>query len=137
MGDDEDNLKCEEEGSVDEEWGDDDSEGFIDRRRSPPKGSRSRRPKDGRVMKWSESEEEGAPNQRRGRTNLTRREPTTSKKRNSSRPRLYAVACGRGGVQSTGLFRADWDEVEFLVSGFSRAKFKKVRDESEGIRFIR
>ena len=82
-------------------------------------------------------EEEGDTGSHYRNRSDTVRKGTTSKKLSSSRPRLYAIACGRGGVQSTGLYRADWDEVQFLLSGFSRAKYKRVKDEDEGLDFIR
>ena len=67
--------------------------------------------------------------------------PKQSKKKkprkNSSRPRLYAIACGRGGRLALGLYRAQWDEVEFIVSGYPKAKYRKVSSEKEGIGFIR
>jgi len=109
MSNEKENCRVKEEESVDEEWGDYDSEGFIDRRSAPPKGSRFRRPKDGMMMKWSDrnSEEEERPRKSRSRHNLNRERGTTSKKKSSSRPRLYTITCGRGGVQLTGLYRAE------------------------------
>ena len=38
---------------------------------------------------------------------------------------------------STGLFRDTWDRVEFLVTGYPKAKYKKVRNEKEGVSFIK
>ena len=58
-------------------------------------------------------------------------------KKTSSRPRLYTIACGRGGTLAIGLYRAEWDEISFIVEGFPRAKFRKVPTEKEGISFIR
>ena len=57
--------------------------------------------------------------------------------KSSSRPRLYAIAWGRGGQRTTGLYREDWDTIEFLVSGFSKGRFKRVRGEAEGMEFIK
>ena len=38
---------------------------------------------------------------------------------------------------ATGLFRDTWDRVEFLVTGYPKAKYKKVRNEKEGVSFIK
>ena len=55
----------------------------------------------------------------------------------SSRPRLYAIAGGRGGSMATGLYHEEWDNISFLVNGFSKAKYRRVKSEKEGISFIR
>ena len=57
-------------------------------------------------------------------------------RKSSSRARLYAIACGRGGSLALGLYRAEWDEVAFLVEGIPKAKYRKVKSEKEGISFI-
>ena len=97
-------------------WSDYDEEGFIDCRPTKKKGSRHRHLFDLEDQRRSKREK---------------------KKRASSRCRLYAIACGRGGVQTAGLYRNEWDDVKCLVSSFSKAKFKKVKNESEGVHFIR
>ena len=51
--------------------------------------------------------------------------------------RLYVIACGRGGSMTTGLYQDTWDNVEFLVSGWGKSRYKKVRDEKEGVDFIK
>ena len=81
--------------SVGEEWNDRNPDYAEGGHRS----SRSKGwvPKDEMVMKWSESEEEERPRQYRSRTNPNPKRNKTSKKKDSSRPRLYAIACGRGG----------------------------------------
>ena len=61
----------------------------------------------------------------------------TKGKKTSSRPRLYAIAGGRGGSMATGLYHEEWDQIEFLVTGFSKAKYRRVKNEREGLSFIR
>ena len=36
-----------------------------------------------------------------------------------------------------GLYRDTWDRIEFLVAGYPKAKYKKVRNEKEGVSFIK
>jgi len=60
----------------------------------------------------------------------------SSRKKFSSRSRLYAIAKGKGGLQTIGLYREEWDTIEFLVH-VSGSRYKKVRSENEGIAFIK
>ena len=60
----------------------------------------------------------------------------TSRKKSSSRTRLYAIAKGRGGQQTVGLYREEWEDIEFLVHA-KNSRYKRVRSESEGISFIK
>ena len=38
---------------------------------------------------------------------------------------------------TTGLYRDTWDKVEFLVSECRKSRYKKVRNEEEGVAFIK
>ena len=38
---------------------------------------------------------------------------------------------------ATGLYRDTWDRIEFLVSGYPKAKYKKVKNEKDGVAFIK
>ena len=116
FGSDEDTSIVEVGDEGDRGWSDYDEDGFIDCRPVRKKGSRHRHLFDYDDRRISK---------------------TNQRNRTSSRCRLYAIACGRGGVQTTGLYREEWDVVKCLVSGFSKAKFKKVKNESEGMQFIR
>ena len=40
-------------------------------------------------------------------------------------------------MTSTGLYRAGWDEVEFLVVGYPKARYKRVKTTAQGMTFIR
>ena len=68
----------------------------------------------------------------------TRRSSKGNRKSSSSqRTRLYAIAKGKGGQQSIGLYRENWDTIEFLVRKESNSRYKKVRNEKEGVAFIK
>jgi len=75
---------------------------------------------------WSDSSNDGK-----------RRVKTKGKKTKSPPHRMYAIARGRGGAIATGLYIDQWDNLEFLVSGYSKSRYKKVRSEKEGVSFIR
>ena len=57
-------------------------------------------------------------------------------KKTFSRPRLYAIACGRGGSLAVGLYHEEWENLEFMVTGYSKAKYRRVKNEREGLSFI-
>ena len=62
-----------------------------------------------------------------------------SRKKNKRRPpsrNMYAVARGRGGTAATGLYINVWDNINFLVSGYRKSRYKKVHSEREGVEFI-
>ena len=54
-----------------------------------------------------------------------------------SRPLLCAISWGRGGIHTTSLYHEEWNKIEFLVTGFSRSKFKRVESKEKGKIFIR
>ena len=57
--------------------------------------------------------------------------------KNKSGMRLYAIARRRGGAMATGLYQDTWDRMKFLVQGYPKSRYKKVRDKDEGISFIK
>jgi len=58
-------------------------------------------------------------------------------KKISSGHRLYAIDRRRGESIATGLYLETWNKLEFIVSGYSKNRYKKVRSEKEGVGFIR
>ena len=49
---------------------------------------------------------------------------------------LFALARGRGGIISVGLYRKHYDKVSFLVEGFKKGRIKEVSSAEEGVRYI-
>lgn len=54
----------------------------------------------------------------------------------ATKGRLYAVAKGRGGTLSVGLYKESWDTISFLLDGYSSARYRRVKTEREGMDFI-
>ena len=49
---------------------------------------------------------------------------------------LYAVAKGKGGSISIGLYRQPFDKISFLVEGRIKGKYRRVQTEEEGMDYI-
>ena len=58
---------------------------------------------------------------------------STSKK---SPEHIFALANGRGGSISVGLYLGRYDKLSFLVEGFKKGRMKKVSSSKEGIKYI-
>ena len=54
----------------------------------------------------------------------------------ATKRRLYAVAKGRGGSLSVGLYKGNWDTISFILDGYSSARYRRVKTEREGMDFI-
>ena len=65
--------------------------------------------------------------------------PTSSYKdpnsKRSSKP-LFALARGKGGAISVGLYREHYNKVSFLVEGFKKGRIKEVTSAKEGVKYI-
>ena len=85
--------------------------------------------KDDRASHWSDSSS-NREKERKAYQKKAARKPATGCK-------LYAIARGRGGASATGLYRETWDNLDFLVTGFSKARYKRVQLEKEGVAFIK
>ena len=49
---------------------------------------------------------------------------------------LFAVARGKGGAISVGLYREHYDKLSFLVKGFKKGRIKEVNSAKEGVKYI-
>ena len=57
----------------------------------------------------------------------------TNPKSRRQKGRLYAVAKGRGGSFSVGLYNESWNMISFLLDGYSSARYRRVKTEREGM----
>ena len=88
---------------------------------------RLREPDGGAKNYWSDSSEDrkmGASKKKVSRKSVPGR-------------KLYAIARGRGGPAATGLYRETWDTIDFIVTGFSKARYKRVQSKKEGVAFLK
>ena len=84
---------------------------------------------------WSDYDEWGVIDRRAAPPNQSRLRRLHTVR--TARSRLYAIARGKGGVQTCGLYREPWDRVEALVNGYSKSRYKRVKSVKEGMLFIR
>ena len=82
---------------------------------------------------WSDDNKWGASK----RQTSSKKGSRPIKKKTIPSSRLYAIARGRGGQRTTGLYREEWDLLEYLVSGYPNGRFKKVKSKAEGVAFIK
>ena len=59
-----------------------------------------------------------------------------SKSESKKGARLYALAKGKGGSMSVGLYKEHWDKLSFLVEGYSKGRLIKVATPKEGMKYI-
>ena len=59
-----------------------------------------------------------------------------SRGRKTQPKRLYAVAKGKGGSMSVGLYQESFNKISFLVEGRAKGRYRKVKTEEEGMNFI-
>ena len=59
-----------------------------------------------------------------------------SKSESRKGTRLYALAKGKGGSMSVGLYKEHWDKLSFLVEGYSKGRLIKVATPKEGMKYI-
>ena len=70
------------------------------------------------------------------RKDRSRPKHISKKSTSKEKERLVAVARGRGGSISVGLYREHYDDLFFLVDGYRKGRIKKVSSVKEGLSFI-
>ena len=76
-----------------------------------------------------DSDDNGSVKPKPRRKRKSRRKKTGSKY-------LYAIAKGKGGSMTVGLYQESFDKIAFLVEGRAKGRYRKVKTEEEGMEYI-